>query len=425
MRRISALALAACISAAPGIGLAAPCAGFTDVESASPFCSNVAWMKNRNITVGCGANLYCPNDFVTRLQIAPFLNRLGDTVLPPNVVWVAPLGGQYHSIQAAIDALAPAADAGTHPVVRVAPGYYYEQVTMKPWVDVEGSGENSTFIISDACSHSQYLPPAATVQLHGTGHLRNVNVQNIQLTSSPRGNYCTALYGPGVAESVTAVASGATVAAYGMLTAKGGTYRRLTLAASGAPIATAFSGSTPIASGHQLTLEDVRATAWAGPGGDATALEATGFVQLNNVTAEAIATSGGGQVVALALNAAIVTGERIRATAIAASPVTTSSAIRVQGILLYGSISLRNVFASAEGATNNAAIRNDSASLKIADAELAAQGGSSSYAIMTSTGATTMVANALLAAPGAVSITAGAIKCFNAYNGAFDAVSCP
>ena len=59
---------------------AAPCAGFTDVDDSSPFCTNVAWMKSRNITLGCAATLYCPADYVTRLQMAVFMYRLGTVV---------------------------------------------------------------------------------------------------------------------------------------------------------------------------------------------------------------------------------------------------------------------------------------------------------------------------------------------------------
>ncbi len=56
---------------------AAPCAGFTDVDDTSAFCGSVAWMKNRAITLGCTATLYCPNDFVRRDQMAAFMYRLG------------------------------------------------------------------------------------------------------------------------------------------------------------------------------------------------------------------------------------------------------------------------------------------------------------------------------------------------------------
>jgi hypothetical protein len=61
---------------------AAPCAGFTDVDDAdpntAPFCSSVEWIKNRGVTSGCTSTLYCPQDNVTRLQMAAFMKRLGD-----------------------------------------------------------------------------------------------------------------------------------------------------------------------------------------------------------------------------------------------------------------------------------------------------------------------------------------------------------
>jgi len=71
---------------------AAPCAGFTDVDTASSFCPNVEWMKNRKVTLGCTATLYCPNDPVSRLQMAAFMNRLG-TALTPAVVQVNDVPG--------------------------------------------------------------------------------------------------------------------------------------------------------------------------------------------------------------------------------------------------------------------------------------------------------------------------------------------
>jgi hypothetical protein len=60
--------------------LAGPCEGFTDVDASSPFCTHVAWVKNRGITLGCTSTLYCPNDAVTRLQMAIFLYRFGNVV---------------------------------------------------------------------------------------------------------------------------------------------------------------------------------------------------------------------------------------------------------------------------------------------------------------------------------------------------------
>lgn len=63
--------------------VAAPCAGFTDLEDTSAFCTNVEWARNRSITLGCtSATLYCPNEPVDRMQIAAVMNRLGVALTP-------------------------------------------------------------------------------------------------------------------------------------------------------------------------------------------------------------------------------------------------------------------------------------------------------------------------------------------------------
>ena len=63
--------------------LAAPCAGFTDVDDSSAFCPNVEWLKNRGVTLGCtSTTLYCPTDAVQRDAMAAFLDRLGNALVP-------------------------------------------------------------------------------------------------------------------------------------------------------------------------------------------------------------------------------------------------------------------------------------------------------------------------------------------------------
>ncbi len=58
--------------------IAAPCDGFTDVDSANiTYCTAVTYLKDRGITLGCTGTTYCPNDYVTRLQMALFLQRMG------------------------------------------------------------------------------------------------------------------------------------------------------------------------------------------------------------------------------------------------------------------------------------------------------------------------------------------------------------
>jgi len=62
-----------------------------------------------------------------------------------HVVTVSPTGGDYSSIQAALDSITDAAEDNRY-LVKIGPGVYVEQVTMKPFVDIEGSGQDVTTI---------------------------------------------------------------------------------------------------------------------------------------------------------------------------------------------------------------------------------------------------------------------------------------
>jgi hypothetical protein len=87
----AAIATLACAPA-----LAAPCAGFTDVDTSNPnqagFCSSVEWIKNRGVTTGCGGTNYCPDAAVSRLAMAAFMTRLGTALTPVQVRVDAPVG---------------------------------------------------------------------------------------------------------------------------------------------------------------------------------------------------------------------------------------------------------------------------------------------------------------------------------------------
>ncbi|HEX4883227.1 MAG TPA: hypothetical protein VFX05_03740 [Casimicrobiaceae bacterium] len=75
----------AALAAAAGSAAAQQCVNFGDVQDDGPngFCPTVEWIKNRGITTGCagGAN-YCPNDAVSRLAMAAFMQRLGRALTP-------------------------------------------------------------------------------------------------------------------------------------------------------------------------------------------------------------------------------------------------------------------------------------------------------------------------------------------------------
>lgn len=50
---------------------------FDDVPNSHDFHADIDAIADAGVTQGCDANSYCPNDFVTRGQMAAFLNRLG------------------------------------------------------------------------------------------------------------------------------------------------------------------------------------------------------------------------------------------------------------------------------------------------------------------------------------------------------------
>ncbi len=76
---IAVATLAAWLGLATAEAIAAPCAGFVDVDDANAeYCAAVNFMRNTGITAGCDATHYCPNDATTRLQMALFLKRMAD-----------------------------------------------------------------------------------------------------------------------------------------------------------------------------------------------------------------------------------------------------------------------------------------------------------------------------------------------------------
>jgi hypothetical protein len=87
---------------------------------------------------------------------------------PGKVILVAKSGGDYTSIQAAIDSLTTASAENPY-LVWVAPGVYEEEVTMTPYVHLQGAGQEATIIRSDA---------SVTLHLAGYNSLRDLTVLN-------------------------------------------------------------------------------------------------------------------------------------------------------------------------------------------------------------------------------------------------------
>jgi hypothetical protein len=75
---------------------------------------------------------------------------------PSNLIVVAKSGGDFTSIQAAIDSIS-AASADNPYLVWVAPGVYEEQVTMVPYVHLQGAGQGATIIAKSDSAVTLYL----------------------------------------------------------------------------------------------------------------------------------------------------------------------------------------------------------------------------------------------------------------------------
>ena len=115
-----------------GAALAAPCAGFTDVQDTDPFCREVEWLKNRSITLGCPAATpsYCPGDAVNRASMALFLNRLG-TALTPRLEFV----------EAALGAVDPDGSPSLCPTVQIASATYPRQALVSVAFGGQSAGD--------------------------------------------------------------------------------------------------------------------------------------------------------------------------------------------------------------------------------------------------------------------------------------------
>lgn len=103
---------------------------------------------------------------------------------PAHLVIVAKSGGDYATIQAALDSIADASGANPY-LVHVAPGVFAERVTMKPWVDIEGSGQNATVISAAGSSSSD-----PTVLGADNAEMRNLTVANTGGASQAQGIQC-------------------------------------------------------------------------------------------------------------------------------------------------------------------------------------------------------------------------------------------
>jgi len=114
----------------------------------------------------------------TPIAAVPYALQAQHAAPPGNVVIVARSNGDFTSIQAAINSIT-AASAGNPYLVWVAPGWYNEAVTLKPYVHLQGAGQGVTFIQAAA-------PNGAVLTLSSNTTVRDLSVSN---TGSGTTNY--------------------------------------------------------------------------------------------------------------------------------------------------------------------------------------------------------------------------------------------
>jgi hypothetical protein len=166
-----------------------------------------------DISVQCGGDATAtglsPRQPINPVPYARFAERFAGY---ENLIVVAKQGGDFTSVGEAIDAIGvdpayAASSASNRYLVYVAPGVYEgENIQMKEYVDIEGSGQGVTVLTASGGSNG-IKPESATLVGASNAELRNVTVENV---SSGPSNWAFAIYTAGNTsiKNVTAVASG-------------------------------------------------------------------------------------------------------------------------------------------------------------------------------------------------------------------------
>jgi len=291
-----------------------------------------------------------------------------------NVVVVAKSGGDYASVQAAIGSISDAAADNAY-LVWVAPGVYVEQVTMKPYVHLQGAGQEVTVITSDASS-SVWPPTEATLVLASDVSLRDLTVGNTGAGESNLALLATAGMTRTLVADVTARALGDGVGNNAIVLLGSGTGVRLQRLA-----ALAENGS-----GHNVGLLN--------SSGAAAVVHSGAYTARGGEKAWAIFTSGSGttlkavRVSALAENASVHNSALYiysgPAAVVRGGDFTGRGGSQAGGVQLQlnATLTAEDITALAENGTDNYGLGNfDGTAMTVRGATVTARGGQASYAV--------------------------------------------
>jgi hypothetical protein len=200
-----------------------PCQGnvFLDVNCSGQFDAWIEQYARDSITGGCGGGNYCPDNPVTRGQMAVFVEKAmrGSATWPPNTVLVhailapdgsvdpVPSGTALRTAVTAIPATGPGAPSLASPwLVRVGPGTFdigLPGLVLPDFVTLEGSGPELTAITASGSKST--VGTVVTSAIRGT-------IRRIAIRNSGGADQAVAISNPGLAtlilEDVWAIASG-------------------------------------------------------------------------------------------------------------------------------------------------------------------------------------------------------------------------
>ena len=120
--------------------------------------------------------------YTTNTGLIDLVNRVEqlETVSPARVIWVADDNtGDYASLSEALAAITDATSSNPY-VIKIAPGEYTENsnVAMENYVDVEGSGQNTT-TITCVCSSTNFDASSAVISAGAiTAEIRHLTINN-------------------------------------------------------------------------------------------------------------------------------------------------------------------------------------------------------------------------------------------------------
>jgi hypothetical protein len=325
-----------------------------------------------------------------------------------NVVIVAKSGGDFTTIQGALDSITDASSTN-HYLVWVAPGTYTEQVTMKQYVDIEGAGELATEIT--------YAGSAAS----GTGTLigaNNAEVRSLTVKNTGGNAYAKAIYNNSASPrltNITASASGGTTSNAGVYNSNSSSPTMTNVTATGTNgiesygvhntnssptmtnITASASGATDLNYGaynesSSPTMTNITASASGGTFSNTGVGNFSSSPTMTNVTASA---SGGTNNRGVYNSSSLPTMINVTASA--------SGGVRNYGVYNNSSSSppMTNVTASASGGTDvNWGVYNSSSSPTMINVTSSASGGANNYGVYNNSSSSPIIQNSAISASG-------------------------